>query len=76
MGGLDVCKAGLKHTFFLYEELVKLGYVDELYLIRRIYSWKEGVFMLALQGYYDGNTVQTLEKIQAKKSKIDYYDIR
>lgn len=32
--------------------------------------------MLALQGYYDGNTVQPLEKIQAKKSKIDYYDIR
>lgn len=25
--------------------------------------------MLALQGYYDGNTVQTLEKIQAKKNQ-------
>ena len=30
---------------------------------------KEGVCMLALQGYYDGNTVQTLEKIQAKKNQ-------
>lgn len=25
--------------------------------------------MLALQGYYDGKTVQTLEKIQAKKNQ-------
>lgn len=25
--------------------------------------------MLALQGYYDGNTVQPLEKIQAKKNQ-------
>lgn len=25
--------------------------------------------MLALQGYYDGNAVQTLEKIQAKKNQ-------
>lgn len=25
--------------------------------------------MLALQGYYDGNSVQTLEKIQAKKNQ-------
>ena len=30
---------------------------------------KEGVCMLALQGYYDGNSVQTLEKIQAKKNQ-------
>ncbi len=29
--------------------------------------------MLALQGYYDGNMVRTLEKIHAKKkSEIDY----
>ena len=25
--------------------------------------------MLALQGYYDGNAIQTLEKIQAKKNQ-------
>lgn len=25
--------------------------------------------MLALQGYYDGNAVQTLEKIEAKKNQ-------
>ena len=25
--------------------------------------------MMALQGYYDGNSVQTLEKIQAKKNQ-------
>lgn len=25
--------------------------------------------MVALQGYYDGNAVQTLEKIQAKKNQ-------
>lgn len=26
--------------------------------------------MLALQGYYDGNSVQPLEKIQAKKNHL------
>ena len=30
---------------------------------------KEGVVMLALEGYYDGNAVQTLEKIHAKKNQ-------
>lgn len=25
--------------------------------------------MLALQGYYDGNAIQTLEKVQAKKNQ-------
>ena len=28
-----------------------------------------GVYMLAVQGFYDGNTVQTIEKIQAKKNQ-------
>lgn len=30
---------------------------------------KEGVRLLAFQGYYDGNSVQALEKIQAKKNQ-------
>lgn len=33
------------------------------------YAKKEGVGMVALQGYYDGNIIQTLEKINAKKNQ-------
>lgn len=33
------------------------------------YEKDEGVNMLALQGYYDGNVVQTLEKIPAEKNQ-------
>lgn len=30
---------------------------------------KEGAAMFALQGYYDGNAVQTMEKIRAQKNQ-------
>lgn len=37
-------------------------------MIKFIYILERGVLMFALQGYYDGNSVQTLDKIVVKKS--------
>lgn len=50
--------------FILFTAKVVRGYNKDILSVE-----KEGAAMFALQGYYDGNAVQTMEKIHAQKNQ-------
>lgn len=52
------------YFFILFATKVVQGYNKDILSVE-----KEGAAMFALQGYYDGNAVQTMEKIRAQKNQ-------